>query len=483
MIFKSIRWRLQLWYGVILVTVLAGFGLTAYQFERGRQLQNIDEELQRRISALMNGLGRPGPEDRGPDERFPNRPPPPEYGMGEGPQGDAPPRGKFKLTPAQTGLFAGDGKNAFYYIVWLRDDREMGRSTNAPAGVLIPRRNGSAGLNGPRMRGSWREMFYFTPLGECLLAGRSIAPDLAELRRFAWWLSAVGGVVLLCGLAGGWWLASHAIRPIEDISATAVKIAAGDLSQRINLADTESELGRLGGVLNSTFARLESAFAQQGQFTADATHELRTPVSVILTQVQTTLKHERDAADYRLTLEACQRAAQKMRHLLESLMELARLDAGQEPMRPRRFDLSHAVRDCIELVQPLANERGIIIQSELPTLEAMGDPERLAQVITNLLTNAIYYNRERGEVRIAAQRQNDLTLITVTDTGLGISAADLPHVFERFYRADKSRSDAAGRNGLGLSISKAIVEAHGGSIEVSSQPGNGATFTVRLPAK
>ena len=149
--------------------------------------------------------------------------------------------------------------------------------------------------------------------------------------------------MLLLGLAGGWWVATRAIRPIEAISATAVKIAGGDLSQRINAADTESELGRLAGVLNSTFARLEAAFAQQARFTSDASHELRTPVSVILSQTQTALSRERTSSEYREALEACQRAARRMRKLTESLLELARLDAGQEPMKRERFDLSRIV--------------------------------------------------------------------------------------------------------------------------------------------
>ena len=291
---------------------------------------------------------------------------------------------------------------------------------------------------------------------------------------------AVGGIILLLGLAGGWWLVGRAIRPIADISATAVKISAGDLSQRINVAEAESELGQLATVLNSTFARLEAAFAQQQQFTADAAHELRTPVSVMLTQTQTALNRERSAAEYRETLEACQRAAQRMRRLIESLLELARLDAGQEPMKRMKFDLSQTARDCVELIRPLADERGVKIHCELPPVECHGDAERLAQVITNLLTNAIQYNQANGEVRISAKLQGSMMLLAVSDTGPGISGEDLPHVFERFYRADQSRS--TGQTGLGLAISKAIVEAHGGTIEVSSQPGAGTTFTVRLPA-
>jgi heavy metal sensor kinase len=314
------------------------------------------------------------------------------------------------------------------------------------------------------------------------MVGRSIAPELAELRRFAWRLTAIGAGVLLFGLAGGWALASRALRPIDEISATAVKISVGDLSHRINVADTDSELGRLAAVLNSTFARLEGAFAQQKQFTSDAAHELRTPVAVMLTQTQTALNRERSAADYRETVESCQRAAQRMRRLIESLLQLARLDAGQEPVRRMRFDLSQVARDCVALVSPLADERAVKIHCELSAVDCPGDSDRLAQVIINLLTNAIDYNKPGGEVRLSLQSQNHTVMLTVSDTGNGIAAADLPQVFKRFFRADAARSGVAGHSGMGLAIAKAIVEAHGGSIEASSQPGVGSTFTVRLPA-
>jgi len=232
-------------------------------------------------------------------------------------------------------------------------------------------------------------------------------------------------------------------------------------------------------VLNSTFARLETAFAQQQKFTADAAHELRTPVSVMLTQTQTALNRERNAAEYRETIEACQRASQRMRKLIESLLELARLDAGQEQMKRLKFDLSRTAWDCVELVRPLAADRGIKIHCDLPPIEGYGDAERLAQVITNLLANAVQYNKDNGEVRISAKVQGSMIFLAVGDSGPGISSEDLPHVFERFYRADPSRS--SGQTGLGLAISKAIVEAHGGSIEVVSKPGAGTTFTVVLP--
>jgi heavy metal sensor kinase len=319
------------------------------------------------------------------------------------------------------------------------------------------------------------------PFGDCLLIGRSIGPDLAAMRRLALWLATGGVAVLALGLAGGWWVATRAIRPIEDISATAVKIAAGDLSQRINAADTESELGRLATVLNSTFARLEAAFANQVRFTSDASHELRTPVSVILSQTQTALSRERASPEYRQALEACQRAAQRMRKLIESLLELARLDAGQAPIKRERVDLSRVARDCVEFVRPLATERGVEICCDLSPVECVGDAERLSQVATNLLSNAIQFNRDHGQVRVSTHVENGAVLLSVADTGQGIPDKDLPHVFERFYRVDVSRSHNLGGAGLGLAICKAIIDAHGGTIQASSQPGAGSTFTVRLP--
>jgi two-component system, OmpR family, sensor kinase len=239
----------------------------------------------------------------------------------------------------------------------------------------------------------------------------------------------------------------------------------------------------LAGVLNSTFARLEAAFAQQAQFTSDASHELRTPVSVILTQTQTALSRERPSSEYREALEACERAARRMRNLTESLLQLARLDAGQETMKRERFDLARIARECVEMVGPLAAERKIRIQSDLPPTECLGDHDRISQVVTNLLTNAIHFNRDQGEVHLSARAEADAVFFAVADTGQGIPAEDIPHLFERFYRAEKSRSRIQGRNGLGLAICKAIIDAHGGSIEVSSQPGVGSTFTVKLPLR
>ena len=456
-IFKSIKWRLQLWYGLILVAVLLALGITAYQLQRQELFGRIDNELQRRVGALADALHGHHP---GPGQRPFDRPPPGEM-PSDFPPPDQGPR-EFHLPSEDAALFDASDPHEFYYIIWGPDGRELARSTTGPSSYATS------------------ETKRHLPSGEIILVGCSIAPELLGLGMTALKLTVVGVVILFFGLAGGWWISSRAIRPVENISATAVKIAAGDLSQRINAAETESELGQLAAVLNSTFARLEAAFAQQKQFASDAAHELRTPVSVILTQTQGALNREREAKDYKQTIEACQRAAQRMRKLISSLLELARLDAGQEQMKRLRFDLSKTLSDCVELVRPLADERGVKLVTELAPSEIAGDSERLGQVVTNLLTNAIEYNHNGGEVNVALKLENAMAVLTVSDTGQGIAAEDLPRVFERFYRADKSRS--SGNAGLGLAICKAIIAAHGGSIDVASKENAGTTFTVRLPA-
>ena len=404
---------------------------------------------------------------------------------------------EFHLPEQDAHLFDASDPNGFYFSILGRDGKSIASSTNlptlfdiyagfseghdeAPAGAPPDSRAKGPGSLPMRTIGDFRETLQSLPSGEQILVGCTVLPELKELHRAKLTLTGVGLLILLVGLAGGWWFVSRALRPIQDISATAVKISSGDLSQRINVAEAESELGQLAAVLNSTFARLETAFAQQKQFASDAAHELRTPVSVILTQTQMALGRDRDAAGYKQTVEACQRAAQRMRKLIESLLELARFDAGQEVLKRLPFDLANTVKDSIDLVQTLAEERHVKIISELSPLPITGDSERIAQVVTNLLTNAIQYNKPDGEVRVQLESQGNLAVLTIADTGKGIAPEDLPRVFERFYRADKSRT-GAGNSGLGLSICKAIVEAHGGAIEATSVSSTGTTFAVRLP--
>ena len=486
---KSIRWRLQLWLAFLLIFVLTGFGITASQLHRMTRFAQIDEELQFRLDGLKEGLSRPPPFDarRGPPrfssgrERFP-----PRRGRPGFPPRRPPPDPLLELRDAQLptealNLFDESDTNSFYYAIWTGNNDLLTESTNAPVSLVLPERLTTGSAIRTRTRDPYREAVHFTEPGDCFVVGVNITGDLEEMRRFTGWLFAAGAAVLALGLGGGWSLATRALWPVEDISAAANRIAAGNLAERISVSETDDELGRLAGVLNSTFARLETVFAQQRQFTADASHELRTPLAVLISETQTTLARERSAAEYRETVEACLEIAQQMRQLSESLLEIARFDAGQEVLEHERVDLAKETGHCVELVRSLAAKRGIEIECALAPSECTGDRERIRQVITNLIANAIHYNRDSGIVRVATMSGENAGRISISDTGPGIAEDDQPHIFERFYRADKSRARASSRSGLGLAICRSIVSAHGGHIELTSGPGVGTTFTVQLP--
>ncbi|MEY4917532.1 MAG: hypothetical protein RL616_1445 [Verrucomicrobiota bacterium] len=452
MIFKSIKWRLLLWMAFLLTLILTGLGISIYEIHLAGRLDQFDDRLRHRVATLGAALYN------NQNTNLSN----------------------VQFSPEINRLFQTKNTNGFYYVVWQRDRAEpLKKSKNAPGEITRPQPVERDTGTYIRSDDRGREAYRTTEQGDCALVGHIVTTELAAAGQFARWTIFGGIGVLLFALAGAWWLVTRALRPLEKISAAAQKISSGNLAQRISVAESEGELGKLAAVLNSTFARLEAAFAQQKQFTSDASHELRTPIAVLISEAQTTLARERSPEDYREALAASLDTAKKMARLTESLLELARLDAGQEMLRREKFFLHQLAEEGIKLVRPLADQRQIKLHSEFLPAEISGDATRLAQVITNLLTNAINYNREAGEIRVATRVENGMAVLLVADTGRGIAAKDLPRVFERFYRADKSRS--GGNAGLGLAISKAVVEAHGGTIEVLSVENSGTTFTVRLP--
>ncbi len=465
---QSLRWRLQAWYGLLLLIVLSAFGFTAHHLEKVERLRNVDNDLQQHLALVVNEL-RAGPQRD--DNASANRPP-------QRPQEPGGPPGPNLRFDSQVDAMFTEG-NRYYYMVWLRDEAPVARSANAPREVPRPQRTEASTRD---REGQLREKFLFAAPVDCVLVGRSMLDEEGALFFNATLLAGVGCGLFLISLIGGGWFIARAIQPIEKITRTAARIAEGDLSQRIPQDNDQSELGQLSAALNQTFARLEDAFSLQQRFTADAAHELRTPLTVLLIQAQTTLARERTVEDYRDTLQVCERTAERMKKLLEALLQLARLDAREEPLQQTSFDVTKTASECLELVRPMALERGVALHLEGTSTTLLGDTDRLAQVITNLLTNALQHTPKGGTVTVRVSRDDTSALIEVSDSGQGIAEKDLPHIFERFYRADQARTSAAGRTGLGLSIALAIVEAHGGSLTVKSGMGQGSTFCVHLPA-
>jgi heavy metal sensor kinase len=372
-----------------------------------------------------------------------------------------------------------------YFVIWRRDGVLAWTSVGAP---VTPYPGPVSAPPQPpqelrfRDRGLFREAIVPGGAGMQILVGQNTEAERAAMRQLVGILLAVGVSVLVVGLFAGWVLASQIVRPIRSIERAAETISETSLERRIDVAITHNELAGLARVLNSAFARLQAAFERQTRFTADASHELRTPLAVIHTEIEFALTRQRSGEEYRAALETCLRAAKRMRPLVDSLLTLARADSGALALRLEKCDLAAIVRECAELVQPLAAEREVGVELDLQPAELTGDPFRLTQVVANLLTNAILYNRRQGGVMVDVRSDPREIVLTVSDTGAGIAAEQLPRVFDRFFRVDESRSRESGGAGLGLSICKSVVEAHGGSIGATSEVGVGTTFTVRLSA-
>ena len=320
-----------------------------------------------------------------------------------------------------------------------------------------------------------------------ILAGQSLEPIDDELESLTEILFYAVPIMLVIAGLGGWFLARQSLAPVVAMSERARRIGAENLDQRLPVANPRDELGQLAMAFNELLERLSAAFALQRQFMADASHELRTPLSVMYAAGDVTLEQpHREESEYRDALSMMNEQTRRLTRIVEDMFTLARADAGRYPLRQSKFYLDEMLEEAARAGSILAASKNITIEigKSSETL-FYGDEDLLRQMTLNLLDNAIKHSSPGGIVRLNLVREEDAYQIEVSDSGPGIPPESQPHIFERFYRADKarSRSEAAqGGAGLGLAIARWIVEAHKGNLALSRSDQSGTTFVAVLPA-
>lgn len=314
--------------------------------------------------------------------------------------------------------------------------------------------------------------------------GSNLDEEVETLDAFRKYLLMFAPILLLAASAVGYWLSRKALSPVDTLARTARTISGHNLSSRLEPLHTGDELQRLSDTLNEMLARIEAAFRRVTEFTANASHELRTPIALIHTEAELALRRSREESDYREALMHILLQADRTARLIEELLALARADSGAEALDMHPVDLRPTLRESALKWNQMASLRDLQFEERVGTqpLTVMGDESALRRAIDILLDNAFKYTPLPGKVTLSAEEKNGRAIVSVEDTGIGIAVEDQKKIFERFYRVDKARSRALSGAGLGLAIAQWIVQAHKGSISVKSEPGGGCTFRVEIPA-
>jgi len=290
-------------------------------------------------------------------------------------------------------------------------------------------------------------------------------------------------VILVLGTLGGWILARRSLAPIGYIASKAENISSQNLSERLTPRGTGDEMDMLIRTINEMIARLESSFKRMAEFTADASHELKTPICAMRGEAEVLLLKERRAEEYQEGLAHFIEQFDHLNQMINDLILLSKVDTTQVELKMTPLRLDHLMKDLCNLFQVLAEQKNIALETgSLEEVTVIGDKVRLQQLFTNLIDNAIKYT-SRGAIHITVEKDESAVLVKIIDTGMGIPKEEREKIFKRFYRMDKSRSRETGGVGLGLSIAEWIVHAHQGSIEVDSEVNQGSTFTVSLPLR
>jgi heavy metal sensor kinase len=310
------------------------------------------------------------------------------------------------------------------------------------------------------------------------------AEDAVEtLTQFRSYLLMFAPLLMLAAAGGGYWLSRRALSPVDVLVRSAREVSGTNISGRLQKLDTGDELQRLSDTLNEMLDRIESAFLRVTQFTADASHELRTPISLIRTEAELALRRSRGESEYKESLRHILLEAERTTALIEQLLSMARADSGRETLHLQPVDLRQTLRSVVDGWQQVATIRNLQFSAKIDSSEfyVLGDEMLLRRLADILLDNAFKYTSSPGSVHLSLEAKDESAAILVQDSGVGIEEEDQSKIFERFYRVDKARSRAQGGAGLGLAIAQWIVTQHHGSIGVQSHPGRGTTFRVELP--
>lgn len=335
----------------------------------------------------------------------------------------------------------------------------------------------------PNHREGVRVIFKKTSDGNIIEMGQTLREDRRLMARYRENFGAAIAVMAVLGVAVAWILAKRAMKGVERVTQTAVRISEGDLTLRVPLGSEGDEIEKLAKAFNNMLERIQLLVAELKDMTNNIAHDLRSPITRIRGVAETTLTGEQRMDEYQEMAVAVVEESDRLVGMINTMLELAHTESGIADFSMEPVDLGQVVRDAYELFQPVAEDERILLEIDLPQedLIVSGDVTRLQRVLANLLDNAIKYTEAGGRVRLEAKRNKSDVTVSVIDSGMGISGAELPHVFERFYRHDRSRSTPG--SGLGLTLALAFVRAHGGDITVTSAPGEGATFTVTLPRR
>ena len=461
---NTVRARLTLWYVSALALILVVFGVAVYAMLSRALHRRVDEALRSTLEIAVTSLTNDAEE-------------------GQSSQSAAQSTAT-ELSSSQQAMLIFDGEGR------LLAAHPQAESRHVPLPDLgaIPDdavHLSTAGGQGHDHRLAARRV-RIGPAGTpyIILASQSLRPvegELESLREALYF--ATPAALLLAGL-GGWFLARQGLAPVAAMAKSAREIGAGSLGRQLPVANPRDELGQLATTFNELLARLEAAFAEQRRFMADASHELRTPLAVMSMAADVNLRKEhQEEAEYREALRMMAEQAHRLIRIVEDMFTLARADSGRYPLRKEPLYLDDLLAEVARAGSLLASGKGVTVElHNLPESAFHGDEDLLRQMLLNLVGNAVKFTPTGGSVRLGLERRGDEYLLSVSDTGPGIPAEARAHIFERFYRADKSRTRAKdGGAGLGLPIARWIARAHDGDLELADPEGEGATFLVRLP--